>query len=132
MNVNYGAAQFQNNSSRVRPCVSVRVLEFGIISGKCTGKVDNRKTNTLVHFRYRYWYRYRKAACFGSPKILPKIQVRKGPKNCHVLFEWPLMTRLFYVLVFFQNSVLPLNKKYVKLEMMFYGSVFGGCFAEPY
>ena len=28
---------------KLRPCVPVTVSEFQVISGKCTGKVDNRK-----------------------------------------------------------------------------------------
>ena len=36
----------------VRPCVSIRLSEFRVISGKCTGITDNRKKNISVHFRF--------------------------------------------------------------------------------
>ena len=43
--------------SLVRPCVSVRLSDFGIISWIYTGKVDNRNTNISVHFRIAFPYR---------------------------------------------------------------------------
>jgi hypothetical protein len=41
----------------LRPCESVTVSESRVFSGKCTGKTDNRNTNSSVHFRYRYQFR---------------------------------------------------------------------------
>ena len=49
----------------VRPCFPKTVLEFRVILGKCTRKVDDQKLNILVHFWY--WCRYQKLACCSSP-----------------------------------------------------------------
>ena len=52
------------------PCVTVWLSNFGIISRNYTWKVNNRKSNIPVHFRYRY--RFRKLACFGKPTFYRK------------------------------------------------------------
>ena len=41
----------------LRPCVSVTVSGFRVISGKCTVKTDTQNTNISVYFWYRYRYR---------------------------------------------------------------------------
>ena len=58
----------------LRPCVSIRLSEIRVISGKCTGKAENRNTNISVHFRIAHPYRQ------GFPFEKPKM-VRKFSRN---------------------------------------------------
>ena len=70
---------------RVRPCVSIRLSEFRVISGKCTGKTDNRKTNILVHFRFDS--SQRQGFPFENTKMVRKFSRNRLTK----MFETPVL-----------------------------------------
>ena len=53
----------------VRPCVLIRLSDFGIISRNYTDFRENEKTNISVYFRYRY----RKSDSFCFAKLTENL-----------------------------------------------------------
>ena len=72
----------------LRPWIPVTVLGFQVILGKCTGKVNNRKSNISVHF----WHlpKDQKSACYWkSYRKWPKsYKFRYNFSDFRVIFDW--------------------------------------------